>query len=128
MNLEAYQGRKSCESEANKFMYQFTDDIRIGIKEIDDEHKGFFSLIEEAQNMLDTSGIDVRKVATEVIQRLRTYAATHFAHEEAYMKKIGDSELPSQKLEHGDFTEKMHEISVEGLDEDAIRNKMTDLL
>ena len=47
---------------------------------------------------------------------------------EAYMKKIGDSELPSQKIEHGDFTEKMHEISVEGLDEDAIRNKMTDLL
>ena len=38
-------------------MYQFTDDIRIGIKEIDDEHKGFFSLIEEAQNMLDTSGL-----------------------------------------------------------------------
>ena len=77
-------------------MYQFTDDIRIGIKEIDDDHKPPLPLIEEAQNMLGTSGIDVRMVATEVIQRLRTYAATHFAHEEAYMKKIGDSELPSQ--------------------------------
>lgn len=111
-----------------KYMYQFTDDIRIGIKEIDDEHKGFFSLIEEAQNMLDTSGIDVRMVATEVIHRLRDYAARHFAHEEAYMKKIGDSELPSQKIEHADFTEKMNDISVEGLDDDAIRKKMAELL
>ena len=109
-------------------MFRFTDDICIGIREIDDEHKGFFSLIEEAQGMLTNPGVDVKIVAKEVIQRLRAYAATHFAHEEAYMKKTGDSELPSQKIEHADFTAKMNEISVEGLDDEAIREKMADLL
>ena len=70
-------------------MYKFTDDIRLGIKEIDEEHEGLFALIEEAQNMLNESDIDVRIVATEVVKRLRDYAETHFAHEEAYMRQLG---------------------------------------
>ena len=74
-------------------MYKFTDDIRLGIKEIDEEHEGLFALIEEAQNMLSESDIDVRIVATEVVKRLRDYAETHFAHEEAYMRQLGDPHL-----------------------------------
>ena len=114
--------------EKEKIMYQFTEDICIGIKEIDEEHEGFFSLINEAQAMLDESGIEVKVVATEVVKRLKDYAITHFAHEEAYMKKIGDSELASQKIEHADFTEKMNAISIEASDDDAIRKTMTELL
>ena len=64
-------------------MYQFTDDIKLGIKEIDEEHEGLFALIAEAQDMLSESDTDVRVVATEVVKRLRDYAATHFALEEA---------------------------------------------
>ena len=74
-------------------MYQFTDDIKLGIKEIDEEHEGLFALIAEAQDMLSESDTDVRAVATEVVKRLRDYAATHFAHEEAYMRQLGDPEL-----------------------------------
>lgn len=109
-------------------MYKFTDDIRIGIEEIDKEHEGFFSLISEAQNELNKSDIDVKAVATEVIAKLKDYAATHFAHEEAYMKRIGDAELSSQKIEHADFTEKMNAISVDGLDDKAVTAMMAELL
>lgn len=86
-------------------MYQFTDDIKLGIKEIDEEHEGLFALIAEAQDMLSESDTDVRVIATEVVKRLRDYAATHFAHEEAYMRQLGDPELASQKVEHAAFTE-----------------------
>ncbi len=123
MNPESYEVNLKGE-----FMYQFTEDIRIGIEEIDEEHERFFSLINEAQAMLDQSGIDVKIVATEVIKRLKDYAITHFAHEEAYMKKIRDSELSSQKIEHADFAEKMNAINVEVLDDDATRKMMSELL
>lgn len=109
-------------------MYQFTEDIRIGIREIDEEHETFFALIKEAQAMLASSDADVKLVAKETLKRLLAYADDHFAHEEAYMKKIGDPELASQKLEHADFRAKMNAVSVDGLDDVAIRQVMNDLL
>lgn len=109
-------------------MYQFTEDIRIGIKEIDKEHETFFALINDAQSLLAAPDADVKVVASETIKRLREYAHTHFANEEAYMKKIGDPELSSQKLEHADFAEKMNAINIDGLDNEAVRQKMNDLL
>lgn len=109
-------------------MYKFTDDIRLGIKEIDEEHEGLFALIEEAQNMLNESDIDVRIVATEVVKRLRDYAETHFAHEEAYMRQLGDPELASQKVEHAAFAEKMNSVVIDSLDDAAVRAQMSELL
>ena len=109
-------------------MYKFTDDIRLGIKEIDEEHEGLFALIEEAQNMLSESDTDVRVIATEVVKRLRDYAATHFAHEEAYMRQLGDPELASQKVEHAAFTEKMNSVVIDTVDDDAVRKQMSELL
>lgn len=109
-------------------MYQFTDDIRTGIEEIDREHEGLFNLINKAQDMLGESGADVQIVAKELIKKLKDYAESHFAHEEAYMKKIGDSELDSQKIEHADFTERINGIEIEGLDDDTVKEKMTELL
>ena len=52
-------------------MYQFTDDITLGIKEIDEEHEGLFASIAEAQDMLSESDTDVRDIAIEVVKRLR---------------------------------------------------------
>ena len=109
-------------------MYQFTEDCLLGIQEIDEEHQTFFALINDAHSLLATSEIDVKVVAGETIKRLKAYADTHFAHEEAYMKKIKDPELASQKQEHADFAARMNEISLEGLDDAAIRQKMDELL
>lgn len=109
-------------------MYQFTEDTLIGIPEIDEEHRTFFALINGAHSLLSTSDIDVREVARESIQQLREYADTHFAHEEAYMKKIKDSELASQRQEHADFKERMNAITLEGLNDAEIRKMMDELL
>ena len=72
-------------------MYQFTEDCLIGISQIDDEHRKLFSLINEAASL----PVDARtaKTVTSILNHLTTYAATHFAHEEAYMAELRDPEL-----------------------------------
>lgn len=100
----------------------------MGVEKIDEEHQKFFAMLNEAQSRLTTPGIDVSITAKVIIKELREYANTHFTHEEAYMKEIKDPELASQKLEHADFTARMNEISIEGMDDETIRRNMNELL
>ena len=72
-------------------MFQFTDDCLIGIKELDDEHRRLFSLINQAMDILNhTDSNDRCTQITHLLEELTQYADTHFAHEEAYMEKIRD--------------------------------------
>lgn len=92
-------------------MYQFTDDCLIGVDEIDMEHRRLFELVNEAENLLvidDVNRSDVNAVLTE----LNEYAVLHFKHEEEYMEKIKDPELPRQKKMHQDFVNKLKEIEL----------------
>ena len=75
-------------------MFQFTDDCLIGIKELDDEHRRLFSLINQAMDILNhTDSNDRSTQITHLLEELTQYADTHFAHEEAYMEQIRDPEL-----------------------------------
>lgn len=75
-------------------MFQFTDDCLIGIKELDDEHRRLFSLINQAMDILNhTDSNDRCTQITHLLEELTQYADTHFAHEEAYMEQIRDPEL-----------------------------------
>lgn len=72
-------------------MYQFTDDCLTGLATIDNEHRQLFKTINEISEIL----MDETKDADEVLQSaknlmvtLKEYAATHFAHEEDYMREI----------------------------------------
>lgn len=87
-------------------MYQFTEDCLIGIEEIDNEHRTLFQMINEAFELLSDRS-NAQTVLKSLLPRLKEYAATHFAHEETYMEKINDPELPRQKKEHAAFTEKV---------------------
>lgn len=109
-------------------MYEFTEDCLLGIQEIDEEHQKFFTIINEAQSLFARQETDVKVVANETLVRLKEYANTHFLHEEAYMKKIKDPELASQKQEHADFVSRMNAINFDGLDDAAIKEKMENLL
>ena len=92
-------------------MYKFTDDCLIGVDEIDDEHRKLFELLNEVDNLLrldDVNRSDVSAVLTE----LNEYAVLHFRHEEEYMEKIHDPELPRQQKMHQDFVNKLQEIEL----------------
>lgn len=91
-------------------MYQFTDDCLIGITQIDEEHRALFGMLNEAFALLGDS-VNIPIIAQNLIPKLREYAATHFAHEEAYMEEIHDPELPMQKREHAEFTAKINSLN-----------------
>lgn len=109
-------------------MYQFTDDLRIGIPEIDEEHRQLFALVNEVLDALSLEDADFRQLALDLLDRLKKYAATHFAHEEEYMKKIHDPELSSQQQEHQDFVTYVNTVHMERLDNERVKPAFEELL
>ena len=108
-------------------MYQFTEDCRIGIPEIDEEHKKIFQMVNEAFALLAEPSATVVGVKNLVLA-LKKYAATHFIHEEAYMDEIKVPELPRQKKEHEQFKEKVNEVDLEALNDENGNEVLTELL
>lgn len=91
-------------------MFTFTKDCMIGVPEIDKEHERLFELLGEADAALKQENGTV-EAALALINELKQYAVTHFAHEEAYMESINDPELPRQRREHAAFVEKVNHYS-----------------
>lgn len=106
-------------------MYQFTSDCLTGIGILDDEHRGLFATINEifaTINSKNTQKDEIIHTAEALVVSLKKYAATHFAHEEAYMRDNHDPELPLQKKEHAQFTEKVNSLNFDfPNEEEAIR-------
>lgn len=108
-------------------MYKFTDDCLIGIEEIDNEHRRLFHMINEAID-LSRENMDVSAITKNLLPGLKDYAATHFAHEEAYMERIHDPELPIQKKEHEDFTKTVNSFSLDTSSPEATKKSFDELL
>ena len=108
-------------------MYKFTDDCLIGIEEIDNEHRRLFHMINEAID-LSKENMDVSAITKNLRPGLKDYAATHFAHEEAYMERIHDPELPIQKKEHEDFTKTVNSFSLDTSSPEATKKSFDELL
>lgn len=113
--------------ERKREMYRFTDDCMTGIGEIDEEHKRLFQLINEAEELLQGGG-DVGFSVQYLLKELQEYAATHFAHEEAYMERIGDRELARQKREHAQFAAKISGYNMDSLTKENGRETAKELL
>lgn len=100
-------------------MYQFTDDCLLGVEAIDNEHRQLFITINQISEVLTDETKDAKEVlqsAKNLMVTLKDYAATHFAHEEDYMRKIHDPELLRQRREHAEFTEKVNSADWEKMD------------
>lgn len=95
-------------------MYEFTKECMIGVEEIDGEHKRLFELLNAAMELLPGDDWSVAAFKS-LLHQLKDYAATHFAHEEAYMVKINDPELIRQKKEHAAFVEKIESYDMAAL-------------
>ncbi len=75
----------------------------IGIKKLDDQHKGLLELTNECLIAMreNRSSEDIGKI----VKRLIKYSKVHFQLEEEYMKKSGYEKLESHKAEHRRFIE-----------------------
>ena len=68
-------------------MYEFTEDCMIHIDNIDEEHRKLFQMLNEAFALVKETD-NAASIAKNLIDNLKDYAITHFAHEEEYMKNI----------------------------------------
>lgn len=108
-------------------MFTFTKDCLIGVPEIDDEHKRLFELIGEVDSAIK-SNADSVSTAMALLNELKQYAITHFAHEEAYMASIHDPELERQKKEHQAFVEKVNSYCFSDITDETARALVLELL
>lgn len=87
--------------------YEFTQDCLIGIDMIDEEHRKFFDYINAGLDALDEPEGTGIQMAKNLLKKLEDYAATHFEHEEEYMRKTNDAELFLQIKAHQAFRDRI---------------------
>ena len=80
---------------------EWTPDLSVGVKHIDDQHKIWF----QKANELFEAGRQQRakEYVNTMIDFLDEYTKQHFRDEEAYMEKIGYPEINAQKKAHASF-------------------------
>lgn len=106
-------------------MFQFTDDCKTGIEQIDEEHRNLFELLNEAHTLVTTVyGGDYFDQLKDMIGRLDDYAELHFKHEEDYMVQIRDPELILQRAQHDFFRQKICGFSVVNIDEEEEQRRV----
>ncbi|HHV74678.1 MULTISPECIES: bacteriohemerythrin [unclassified Thermoanaerobacterium] len=99
-------------------MITWKEDFRLGIDEIDKQHKRLFDIANEAYDLLKNEfAIDKYDHIVDIIKELKDYTIYHFDYEEGYMKSIGFKKLLSHKVLHDDFKEKINNIDLDKIDQ-----------
>lgn len=65
---------------------EWTEDLSLGVKEIDDQHKKLFGIMNEVMAAIESSSGELE--ISQVLERLVDYCNYHFAAEEELMRSI----------------------------------------
>ncbi|MDE5678934.1 MAG: hemerythrin family protein [Lachnospiraceae bacterium] len=99
-------------------MYEVTEEFVTGIEEIDKEHRRLFEIAEELYELKCEEFIpDKYDNIRKILEELKDYTLTHFAHEEAYMQSIGYKRMFTQKSQHDALRQIMEEWDLNAIDE-----------
>ena len=88
-------------------MIEWDDKYSVGISKIDDEHKQFIDIVNEAIAAKEHN--DNPEELKELLYSITMYAIKHFATEENYMIQFNYPEYQYHKEEHHDFSKKVIE-------------------
>ena len=98
--------------------YEFTDDYLTGIELIDKEHEHLFEIANETYDLLKNEFVtDKYDRIVALLEELKDYTKTHFAHEEEYMKSINYQYIWSEIHQHRTFEKKFDDIDLKKLDD-----------
>ena len=98
--------------------YEFTDDYLTGIELIDKEHEHLFEIANETYDLLKNEFVtDKYDRIVALLEELKDYTKTHFAHEEEYMKSINYQYIWSEIHQHRTFEKKIDDIDLKKLDD-----------
>lgn len=90
-------------------LMRWTPAMSVGLKELDDDHKMLFRVINQ---LAENSGQEGREGALRrCIFALMRYAEFHFAREEKVMAACGVAEIEAHKAEHHLFIERISAVS-----------------
>jgi hemerythrin-like metal-binding protein len=81
----------------------WTEDLSVGIKDFDDDHKRVVRIINELHGAIQDAAVTgkIERVAIELaLHRLENYLQYHCAQEELLMGQTGYPELEEHKKEH----------------------------
>ena len=108
--------------------YEFTPEFYTGIEAIDKEHARLFEITNNAYDLLTNDFIpDKYDQISAILEELREYTKTHFAHEEAYMESISYQKIWSQKIQHAGFIKKLDSYDLKKID-DTQRDSLLEIL
>ncbi len=93
-----------------KFL-EWSPQFSVGVDQMDDQHKVLISMINNLNDAL-ASG-KAKETVGVVLNDLLVYTETHFAQEEAFMKKGGYAELEGHIKIHRAFTGKIKELQIQ---------------
>ena len=111
-----------------KMKYEFTPDFYTGIEAIDKEHARLFEITNNAYDLLTNDFIpDKYDQISSILEELREYTKTHFAHEEAYMESVSYRKIWSQKIQHAGFIKKLDSYDLKKID-DTQRDSLLEIL
>lgn len=100
-------------------MKYWNEKYRIGVEEIDTQHKKLFEIAGKIYELLVNEFYsDKYDKIIELVQELKDYTVYHFKYEEEYQQKIGYKKFFTHKVEHDDFIEKINEVDLTDIDED----------
>lgn len=90
---------------------QWTPNLSVGVKHIDDQHKTWF----EKANGLFEAGKErkAKEYISTMLNFLDEYTKKHFKDEEEYMEKINYPELEAQKKAHASFVNQLTKLKSE---------------
>ena len=97
-------------------LINWTDEFRLGIDEVDAEHKSLIELINGLYDVMQV-GADYVQVV-ELLGEIYSQIAVHFAHEEDLMRKSGYARFEEHREDHetllDDLREIMDEVEADG--------------
>jgi len=85
----------------------WSDQFSIGVKAIDEQHKGLFALTNDLYDACQEKGGVAVEHFKGVLQKAVGYVAMHFSTEETIMKNTRDPNYNSHKKEHDLFVKKV---------------------
>ena len=84
------------------------DSYSIGIKEIDNQHKKLFDLVNKLYDLEENANI--KEEIRDILYAFSDYTKVHFRDEEEYMASIGYPELREHKKIHQHIIESLSQI------------------
>ena len=100
------------------FVFDWRDELNLGIKEIDEQHKRLFKIGRDMEQLVRFNCVNVTdKQLLDIVCELRDFVVYHFYEEERFMELCGFEGLEEHRKKHKEFTEYVSKIDCPKLKE-----------